>query len=65
MYMALHTGVSERAIQRIKAKVHVGAALRSGRVGKCGRKRKTSAPTDRLIQCEALIKSTSLRIPTK
>ena len=38
MDMALHTCVSKRSIQRTKAKMHVGAAIGSDRVDKCGPK---------------------------
>ena len=55
MDIALCTGVSKRAMQRIKAKMHIGAALRSDWMGKCGRKRMNSAATDRMIQSKAFI----------
>lgn len=47
-------GVSVRSVIRIKKMLCEGRGIRSGRVNKCGRKRKTSKTTDRFIQRQFL-----------
>ena len=47
--IAVQEGVSKRTVQRIKKKMNENCVLQNGRVGKCGRKRKTSIQTDRII----------------
>ena len=47
--IAMQEKVSKRTVQRIKKKMNENLEINNGRVGKCGRKRKTSAQTDRII----------------
>ena len=53
--IAIQEGVSKHTVIRIKRKMEQATLLKNGRVKKCGRKRKTTALTDRYIQREFLI----------
>ena len=51
--IANHCGVSRNTVQRVN-KALQSDGIRSNRMGKCGRRRKTSGSTDRLIQRQSL-----------
>lgn len=52
--IAIDCGVSRNTVQRVK-KAMLTDGLQSGRIGKCGRKRKTSGYTDRQIKRASLL----------
>lgn len=51
--IAVKCGVSKRTVQRVRKEAESGG-LRNKKVGKCGRKRKTSKATDRHLQRQAI-----------